>query len=156
MYLKRKIKIYSTNMSEWLSLVVDAQSKQSTYLCEDLESYLVFLLMRFSDKPNILSKVICLELLEINYSGSRVLEQDLQEIGDTCLIFSGLYPEISKKRNVNNSYYTEMGKTAYGTLSNHKDSIHRKLYGLLYQEFTSLTNVLQAMRDISSKDMFSL
>ncbi|NQY43728.1 MAG: hypothetical protein HRT87_10330 [Legionellales bacterium] len=151
MYFQKRINIYPTDMSEWLSLVSDAQTKEEIYLCEDLESYLVFLLMRFSDNPTIFSKVMCLELLEVNYSGKKIVENNLQEIGDVCLIFVGLYPELAKSRNVDNGYYTAIGKTAYGTLSNHKTISNRDVYKLLHQQFTPITSILQAMRDIGNE-----
>ena len=149
MQINQKINIYPSNTSEWLSLIIDAQTKQSIYLCEDLESYVVFLLMRFSNKPDFLSKIICTDLLDKSSIGAKTLENKLQDIGDTCLIFTGFYPGIAHRRNVSDNYYIDIGKTAYDTLSiNQKDS-NGQVYKLLCQQFVPITNILKGMQNIS-------
>jgi len=48
-----KIVTYSTSTTQWQTLVTEASQACSITLSEDLESYLVFLLMRFTDSPQI-------------------------------------------------------------------------------------------------------
>ena len=46
-----------TVQAQWQSLVHEAQSACDRHLDETLESYLVFLLMRFADRPSSVSRV---------------------------------------------------------------------------------------------------
>ena len=96
-----------------------------------------------------LSKIICTDLLDKSSIGAKTLENKLQDIGDTCLIFTGFYPGIAHRRNVSDNYYIDIGKTAYDTLSiNQKDS-SGEVYKLLCQQFVPITNVLKGMQNIS-------
>ena len=53
-----KLVIQPTSTAQWHALVSEAESAASCVLNEDLESYLVFLLMRFASNPHMLARVI--------------------------------------------------------------------------------------------------
>ena len=55
-----KLVLHPTSTAQWHSLVCEAESASNIYLDEELQSYLVFLLMRFLDKPAMAAKVLAL------------------------------------------------------------------------------------------------
>ncbi len=56
--------LHSTTASLWHSIVHDAEQTCSIVLDEELEAYLVFLLARYTDKPELLKQVMAIELLQ--------------------------------------------------------------------------------------------
>lgn len=142
-----------TSLSQWQALLNEAQASASVTLQEDIESYLAFMLMRFCQHPEIAKSAIGLEFLLALDSLSGLQDQKLQEIGDKCLLFSGLFPENAHKRRVSMHYYIELGQTAYGMLSDKND-----LYASLCHQFVILRDVLDAMRDTDlsrTNDLFA-
>lgn len=134
-----------TSLSQWQALLNEAQVAAAVTLQEDLESYLVFMLMRFCQQPEIAKSALGLEFLIALENLSSLQDQKLQEVGDKCLIFSGLFPENANKRRVSMNYYIELGQTAYGMLSNKNHC--PKLYTSLSSQFVIVRDVLDAMRD---------
>ncbi len=146
----RPLILHSTSTAHWHSLLHEAQQQSAIYLKEDLESYLVFLLMRFAEQPSLASSVLGLEFLQGCQSVIHPSKQyQLREVGDKCLLFAGLFPGRAKKRRVKVSYFVKLGRTAYSTLSNYQMP-EEPLFIQLCQEFTNLMDVLQSMRGNST------
>jgi hypothetical protein len=74
-------------------------------------------------------------------------QQLLQEVGDKCLIYTGLFPKIAEKRLVQLSYFVKLGQSSYATIS----KSHNDLYQGLAKQFVSLMDVLQSLRQYSNK-----
>lgn len=138
--------LHPTTTAQWYALVNEAQASCAITLQEDLESYLVFLLQRFTDNPGIASSVLGLDFLKsIQDSASH---QQLKDVGDKCLLVAGLFPGRAIKRRVKLSYFVKLGQTAYSTLSNYV--VHQEeLFNQLCFEFPKLLDVLLAMRESS-------
>ncbi len=133
---------HSTSTALWHEIVCEAEESCRVSLCDETESYLVFLLMRYMNKPELLKQIIATEFLQgIDSSPSKQLLA-LQEVGDKCLLFSGLYPSIADKRLVRISYFVNLGQAAYVRISKKNND----LYELLSTQFVSLMDVLQAIR----------
>lgn len=136
-----KLVINPTSTAQWHALVNDASFKCNTQLTEEIESYVVFLLMRFQGESKIGGSIIALELLE---------GLNLQAVGDKCLLFSGLFPGQAQKRRVRISYYVKAGQTAYSQLSNtsHTEGL-QSLFGNLCEQFVSIMDVMHSMRELA-------
>src|SRR5689334_10421216 len=106
--------LHPTATAQWHDLILTAQRTASIHLQEDLECYLVFLLMRFSDNPQLAGSVLGLDFLE---AYSKYRHQQLKEVGDKCLLYAGLFPGRAIKRRVKISYFVKLGQTAYATIS---------------------------------------
>ena len=118
----------STALAQWQSLVQEAQSACDRSLDESLESYLVFLLMRFTDKPLCISRIMAEEYLAAqSLSGEQRVER-LRDVGDHCLLFSGLFPQLAERRLVRNSYFVNLGAVL---LSSTIESYRSRLVGNL-------------------------
>ncbi len=145
-----KIVTNPTSTTQWQTLVVEASQLSGIRLTEELESYLVFLLMRFTDSAQIAHKAMGIEFLtSINRVGS-LRSIALRDVGDQCLLYSGLFPGRANKRRVRISYYVNLGKTAYFSLADTSKFPDNNLFAMLGEKFVGLMDILQSMREIHS------
>ena len=134
-----------TAQAQWHALVNDAEKACVLELGEEIESYLVFLLMRFAGRADLGSSILALEFLQSLHSSGEVRIEKLKELGDKCLLFSGLFPEQAKRRHVTRNYFTDMGQSAY-SLIHDREGGWAELYGALSEAFINMTTVLNVMR----------
>lgn len=138
--------LHPTETSQWYALVNEAQAGTQLILNESTESYLVFLLMRFSQGPKLIESVIALDFLQsMNVTGQRQLDL-LKDVGDKSLLFCGLFPGIAERRRVSLSYFSDMGQSAYLTVSELQEAHLSDLYQQLSEQFLKMQTILQAMR----------
>ena len=137
-----------TSTAQWQALILEAEQACAVKLDENTESYLVFLLMRFIEKPEMASSVLGLEFLQGAQDLSRAREDKLREVGDKCLLFSGLFPGRAERRCVNISYFVKLGQAAYHTLSDHSSQL-ATLYYELCGQFIAMMEVLQTTRELT-------
>lgn len=135
-----------TATAQWHSLINDAQSQCNLHLGEDQESYLVFLLMRFIERPELASKIMAMEFLQSMHKSGKERSDSLRDVGDQCLLFSGLFPKRAERRRVKVSYFVNIGKAAYTQLSETRMEGLAKLYQTLALQFVAMMDVLQAVR----------
>ena len=97
----RELILHPTDLSQWHALLNEAQTQVHQTLPIDIESYLVFMLMRFITQNQLLSSILALEFLETlqqNGAISRSVRLDhLQTIGDKSLLFCSLFPGMAQK-----------------------------------------------------------
>jgi hypothetical protein len=140
-----KLILHPTDISQWHALVNEAQASTSLVLNENTESYLVFLLMRFSQTTQLMESVIALDFLEsMRASGKRQVER-LRDVGDKSLLFCGLFPGMAVKRHVRLEYFSDLGQAAYLTVSELEESKSAGLYSQLSDQFIKLQQILRAM-----------
>ena len=132
----------TTSTALWYGIVHDAEESCAIALKEDIESYLVFLLMRYTNQPELAKQVIATEFLQATKFAAAKQELVMKGVGDKCLLFAGLYPNLAEKRMVKISYFVNVGQAAYTAISRKSND----LYELLSREFVQLMDVLQAIR----------
>lgn len=145
--------IYPTDTAQWYALVNEAEMSLNDVLGEEVESYLVFLLMRFAAKPEIAKSVLAIDFLESEQAAKHDRYQKLRDVGDKSLLLSGLFPLVAKRKRVTVSYFIDLGQTAYSRLANlvEESSKNMELFLELCQKFERLAHVLHAMRDVSQE-----
>lgn len=143
----------STSIAQWYTLVNEAQEHIGNRLDIDLESYLVFMLQRFTNRPEVTQSVLALEYLESLESTGRLRADKLRDIGDKCVLFTGFFPELAGKRHVTVSYFVELGRKAYSYLStqHHQAILTSELYELLQLHFIKLVDLLFSIRELSGE-----
>lgn len=141
-----KILHNSTPTALWYDIIHEAQGACEITLKEEIESYLVFLLMRYTAKPEVAKQIVATDFLKGVNLPSTQREIILQEVGDKCLLLSGLFPNCNNRRLVKISYFINLGKSSYAIISNE----HNDLYGLLSAQFVSLMDILQSLRQYSN------
>ncbi|AWN72699.1 hypothetical protein LEAN103870_03425 [Legionella anisa] len=142
----KQLILHPTDISQWHALVNEAQAATQLMLTENTESYLVFLLMRFSQGPKLIESVVALDFLESMHRPKTLQMELLRDVGDKSLLFCGLFPGIAKRRHVSLDYFSEMGQAAYLTIGELEGRHTADLYIQLSEQFLTLRQVLQAMR----------
>lgn len=146
--MMNRLILHPTEMSQWHALLNEAQAMTQIILDEVSESYLVFLLMRFSKQASLAQSIIALDFFESMQSHGKHHIEKLRDVGDKSLLFCGFFPGMAKKRGLSLNYYTDIGQSAYLTLSSH-DTSQSSLYAQLSAEFLSLTEILKAVNSPS-------
>lgn len=141
-----KLILHPTETCQWHALVNEAQAATQLVLDESTESYLVFLLMRFSQGPKLIESVLALDFLESMHSSRFRQLELLKDVGDKSLLFCGLFPGIAKRRHTSLNYFSDIGQAAYLSVGELHDNQSAELYFQLSAKFLSLQQVLQAMR----------
>lgn len=140
-----------SSMAQWHALIEEARQSSSIELSEELESYLVFLLMRFAKNPEIVTSVLALEFLQNQHLFKKDNQQAMRDVGDKCLLFSGLFPKIAERKRVSIDYYVKLGQSAYSSLSNTSEKNELShLFEKLCVHFVGLMDVLQAIRHLDA------
>lgn len=137
--------LHPTEMSQWYTLVNEAQATTHITLNESTESYLVFLLMRYAQGPKLIDSIVALDFLECMNKAQHYKVAQLREVGDKSLLFCGLFPGMAIKRRVSLNYFSDMGQAAYLTVSE-LEQPQAQLYGELSAQFKVLQHILQALR----------
>lgn len=143
-------------LAQWYALINEAEVQSSCRMTEDVESYLVYLLMRFSQQVNWAEEVVGLDFLKaLQLHGKRRADL-LKEVGDKSLLFCGLFPGVAKKRHVSLHYFVDVGQGAYWQVANLETTQTSLLFHALCREFESLRKVLDATRHLEAETSFGV
>ncbi len=146
-----------TAVAEWHALVNEAECMRGNYLTEDIENYLVWLLLRYTNHSDALAKSLATQYLQSHNTSRSAQQESLRDVGDICLILAGLFPERAIKLLVPLTYFIELGRRAYNDLSALLQSTHSQdalaqLYLELQQKFVELIETLHCMRELAGDD----
>jgi hypothetical protein len=144
-----------TPQAQWQALVHEAQTACDRHLDETLESYLVFLLMRFADKPHCTARIMAEDYLNSQLLHGEQRADRLRDVGDHCLLFSGLFPQLAERRLVRISYFVTIGQSSYQQLSAVLDRGWSTVYRHLSEAFIVLMDVLHAMRGLGGDSVLT-
>lgn len=139
-----------TALAQWKQIIQQAEDRSQRVLDEDVESYLIFTLMRFTQSPHLASRVLAPEFLGSAQLTGAARQNRLRDVGDECLLLSGLFPQVAERRLVQPGYYVQLGQTAYDHLGQLLQQALAKLYQQLASCFVSMMDVLQHVRQDSS------
>jgi hypothetical protein len=135
-----------TAKAAWYRVVIEAKQRASCELDEATESYLVFLLMRYLQRPDLVRSVLALRFLRASQDTGRSRSDAMQDVGDQCLIYAGLFPEQAHRRRVRVTYFIDLGRAAYDAVADGTTRGYARLYSDLAEAFVPLTDVLRALR----------
>ena len=125
----------------WQEAIKNAENKCDVVLKNELEDYLISMLIRYTHKPEIVKQLFGKAFLEALQVESYSRRSHLQEVGDQCLIFAGLFPKAAEKKLVKISYFVNLGQSAYSSISE-----VNAIFGSLAYEFVVIMDVLQSIR----------
>lgn len=140
-----------TSTAQWHALVCEAETASRTRLDEELESHLVFLLMRFLGRADLANSVLGLAYLQSFTEVGRVREEKLREVGDQCLLYSGFFPKQAQRKRVQISYFVDLGRSAYTHLAQVRVDAIAELYQHLADDFIRMMDVLAAIRKLDAQ-----
>ena len=133
--------------AQWKQLLAHAKQQSQCQLDDELEAYLIFTLIRFTRNPQLASHALGPALFNSNKLLGQARENQLRDLGDQCLLLTGLFPQYADKRLVQLSYYVDLGITAYQQLGDRLRKAFADLYQMLSHNFVQLMDVLQHIRD---------
>ena len=139
----------SSELSQWHTLVHEAEQDYGCQLDEAMQSYLVFTLMRFAKNQQLNSHALAIDYLNSHHLPTSLRSEQLRDIGDQCLLVSGLYPQSAEKRQVGATYYVDLGRSAYHHISTVTQQGIAELYQQLSESFILLMDLLQTIRQYS-------
>jgi len=153
-----KLLTQPTSLSQWYGLVTEAHAAAPVQLDEASESYLVYLLMRFTDKPQEIQSVLALDFLQSAHLLGQERDNQLRDVGDKCLLLSGMFPGRADRRCLRISYFVDLGRTAYEAMSSAKQFAIEDddRFEQLAIAFVPMMDVLHTLRSFSPDDEFQL
>ncbi len=152
----KKIILESSELSQWHTLVSEAEQDYGCQLDETMQSYLVFTLMRFAKDQQLNSQALAIDYLTSHKLPPSLRNEQLRSIGDQCLLVSGLFPQTAEKRQVSVDYYVNVGRSAYHHISTVTQQGIAELYQQLAESFILLMDLLQTIRQYSSPALQSI
>jgi len=136
-----------TNYEQYIKhsydIIKRAENMLAITVNENIEAYLVQLFAHYMDKPKVNTDPICIKLLESTSKPNRIRQHILKEVGDECLLIHSM--EWGRPRWPSNSYYHDMGQTAYVTRA-YIDNPPDILYDDLAMDFDLVTKILRNCR----------
>ncbi len=133
----------------WHDLVREAQQRGRAPLDDELESYLVFLLMRHLRDARLGERVFAIDYLSALEDRGALQREELRDVGDRCLLIAGLYPQQAQRRLVSMRYFLDVGSRAYGDLADAARAAAAQLYRHLAAAFARMVRVLVEVRRLS-------
>lgn len=133
--------IGETSVLLWHEVIKSAEHRCSITLNDELEAYLISLLMRYSNKPEVAQQIFAKSYLEALQHHDKQRNISLQHVGDQCLLYAGLFPQQAEKRHVKITYFVDLGRAAYTAISRTAND----LYFVLSLQFVALMDVLQSI-----------
>lgn len=130
----------------WRDAVKQAESRCSVSLTDQLESYLISLLMQYADKPGIVKQIFATAFLDALQKQIQERQTALRNVGDQCLLFAGLFPKAAERKQVKIDYFVDLGRSAYAAISQTTND----LYSSLAMQFVVMMDVLQCVRHDAS------
>ena len=140
----------SSELSQWHALVREAEQDYGCQLDETMQSYLVFTLMRFARNQQLNAHALAIDYLNSHHLPDSLRSEQLRNIGDQCLLVSGLFPQSAEKRLVGVTYYVDLGRSAYHHISTVTQQGIAELYQQLAESFVLLMDLLQTIRQYST------
>jgi len=137
-----RLMIHANTHTLWQHTIQEAEDRCAVILERYLETYLISLLSRYTDQPAITRRLFASALLSAMEKSKAERDVALQRVGDECLLFSGLFPEVAKRKNVGLGYFVDIGRSAYGGMSDSASDI----FNQLAVQFVVLMDVLQSVR----------
>lgn len=131
-----------SSLTLWHEVIQQAENACAISLDQDLEIYLTSLLIRYSNKPDIAKQILAEAFLKALQKQANERNLSLQHVGDQCLLFAGFFPRAAHKKQVKVKYFVDLGRSAYGAISQATND----LYATLALQFVALMDVLQSIR----------
>jgi len=151
--MSKQLIVDSSELSQWHTLVSEAEQDYGCQLDEAMQSYLVFTLMRFAKNQQLNAHALATDYLNLHHLPHSLRSEQLRNIGDQCLLVSGLFPQSAEKRQVGVSYYVDLGRSAYQHISAVTQQGMAELYQQLAESFVLLMDLLQTIRQYSTPAM---
>ncbi len=134
-----------TAIELWRSLLGEGEARAGCALGEEVQSYLVFALLRHLRDPQLLGRTLALEWLEAHERVGNPRLDALRDVGDRCLLIAGLFPGQARRRRVDAEYFVAIGRSAYGSAAHSASAGYARLFERLVQAYREMVRVLSVL-----------
>lgn len=125
----------TTTTEIWVNFVKEAQFLANTKLPENLESYTVLMLQRFTRRTDFDAVPFAIQCLEAGTKGMKFQRKmKLAETADASLIMAGFFPERARRLNVSDSYFMNISEMCYRELAQICEYLKCKKEAVDFQE----------------------
>ena len=125
---------------------MEAQGKSQVFLASDMEAFLVHVIARTIDKPNIWDRPIAIKILGAQTLSGTLRATALQSIGEECLFIDGW--QVKQARWPTQTYFIDMGEIAFGMASVSTRPAD-KLLELVSNNFKLMSAILKTARTLN-------
>ena len=129
----------------WQELVHDGERHAGVELGESVQSYLVFVLMRYLRDGALAAHVLALDWLDASERTGQARADALRDVGDRCLLIAGRFPRLAEKRHVGPAYFSNLGCGAYLGVAEAARAGYSALFAELARAFDAMVSVLDAL-----------
>jgi hypothetical protein len=129
----------------WVDLVRDGEQHAGVDLGESVQSYLVFVLMRYLRDQALAAHVLALDWLAAAEQSGRARADALRDVGDRCLLIAGRFPALAQRRRVSADYFATLGCGAYHGAAESSRHGQAELFAELARAFGTMVRVLGAL-----------
>lgn len=119
------------------SAVKETQADTGLELPESIESYVVVLLAHHMDRPDFLPEH---SFAEAYLKLKRPANYSAKELGDACLMVSGVFKNYGKSHGLTREYYQNIGISCYDMVSR---TLHQELFYSLSVHFCFVSDFIQ-------------
>lgn len=137
----------------WQELLHEGEARAHVRLAEEVEAYLVFLLMRHLRDGALAGRVMALEWLQALDLDGRRRADALRDVGDRCLLIAGWYPRLAERRRVSRDYFEAIGRSAYGEAAGDARGGLGALFAQLAEAYRAMVRVLAATAAVADGTM---
>jgi hypothetical protein len=129
----------------WQELVHDGEHEAGIELGESVQTYLVFVLMRYLRDGALGAHVLALDWLAAHEHRGAQRADALRDVGDRCLLIAGRYPGLAARRRVDPGYFRQLGCGAYAGVAESARDGYAALFAELAHAFGAMVRVLAAL-----------
>lgn len=129
----------------WQDLVHDGEQQAGIELGESVQSYLVFVLMRYLRDGALAAHVLALDWLAASEHTGHARADALRDVGDRCLLIAGRFPGLAERRRVSADYFATLGCGAYHGVAESARDGYAALFAELARAFDRMVQVLAAL-----------
>jgi len=137
----------------WQDLLREGEHRVGARLGEDVQAYLVFLLMRHLRDGALAGRTMALDWLGAWEHAGRVRADALRDVGDRCLLLAGWYPRLAERRRVSRDYFATLGRSAYDGVAEARQDGYGELFARLAQAYQAMIGVLAATVAVANGTM---
>lgn len=139
--------LHTRDTAHWRALVTAAEASAQSCLDDDLESYLVMLLLRFARRGQRAGEP---PVLGAGGASETLTTEGLIDAGDRCLVIAGLMPDQALAQGLPVRHFVDTGRYAFEEAARRTAN---PIFRRLADQFVDLMDVLQVMRTLDEDEI---
>lgn len=135
---------FMTYVKHAYEVVLEGECRAGVTLSQEVESYLVHVIARYFDKPNVNKDPIAIKMLSAMNLPKSQKRQKLQEVAEECLLIDGF--GYGRNNWPSKEYYVSMGQIAYGNIA-YIERPPEIFYENIATEFKTISKVIRKLKN---------